>query len=86
MHLPHSKINNLTEVNVTEMPTSDMVFQDFNAHAHTVDTRRSFFPSPFSAPGNKARVSYVIWNWFALMQPRTQAVWEEEDGWQYPYV
>ena len=64
------KIGNLTEVNVTEMPASDTVFQDFleiNTHAHTVDTRRSFFPSPFSAPGNKARVSYVIWNWFALM-------------------
>ena len=25
-----------------------------NAHAHTVDIRRSFSPSPFSAPGNEA--------------------------------
>ena len=53
------KTNNLTEVSVTEMPASNPVFQEFleiNAHAHTVDTRRSFFPSPFSAPGNEARV------------------------------
>ena len=52
------KIGNLTEVSVMEMPASDTVFQEFleiNAHAHTVDTRRSFFPSPFSAPGNKAK-------------------------------
>ena len=57
MHLPHSKNRNLTEVSVTEMPASDMIFQEFseiNAHAHTVDTRRSFSPSPFSAPGNEA--------------------------------
>ena len=50
------KIGNLTEVSVTEMPASDTVFQEFleiNAHAHTVDTRRSFSPSPF-APGNEA--------------------------------
>ena len=50
------KIGNLTEVSVTEMPVSDTVFQEFleiNAHVHTVDTRRSFFPSPFSAPGNE---------------------------------
>ena len=51
------------------MPASDTVFQEFleiNAHAHTVDTRRSFFPSPFSAPGNEARdreeVQYVLGN------------------------
>ena len=51
------KIGNLTEVSVTEMPASDTVFQEFweiKAHAHTVDTRHSFFPSPFSAPGNEA--------------------------------
>ena len=29
-------------------------FLEINAHAHTVDTRCSFFPSPFSAPGNEA--------------------------------
>ena len=50
------KIGNLTEVSVTEMSASDTVFQEFleiNAHAHTVDNRRSFSPSPFSAPGNE---------------------------------
>ena len=43
------KIANLKDVSVTEIPASDMVFQEFlemNAHARTVDTRRSFFPSP----------------------------------------
>ena len=58
MHLHTVKISNLTEVSVMEMSTSDTVFQEFleiNAHAHTVDTRRSFSPSPFSAPGNEAR-------------------------------
>ena len=37
---------------------SDTVFKEFlevNVHARTVDTRRSSFPSPFSAPGNEAR-------------------------------
>ena len=51
------KISNLTEVSVTEMPASDTVFQEFleiNAHAHTVDTRHSFPPSPISALENKA--------------------------------
>ena len=51
------KIGNLTAVNVTEMPASDTVFQEFleiNTHARTVDTRHSFFPSPFFVPGNKA--------------------------------
>ena len=45
------KIGNLTEVSVTEMPASDTVFQE----VLEIDTRRSFFPSPFSAPGNQAR-------------------------------
>ena len=56
------KISNLTEVSVTEMPTSDTVFQEFlkiNAHARTVDTRRSFFPSPFSTPGNEAIIEEI---------------------------
>ena len=33
------------------MPASDTVFQEINTHACTVDTRHSFFPSPFSVPG-----------------------------------
>ena len=51
------KIGNLTAVSVTEMPTSDTVFQEFlkiNTHARTVDTRHSFLPSPFFVPGNEA--------------------------------
>ena len=38
------------ELYITEMPISDTVFQEINAHAYTVDTMRSFhaliFPSP----------------------------------------
>ena len=48
------KISYLTEVSVTEM--SDTVFQgllEINAHVHTEDTRCSFFPFPFSAPGKR---------------------------------
>ena len=47
------KIGNLKDISVTEMPTSDMVFQEFNAHARTVDTRVLLFPLPFSAPGKR---------------------------------
>lgn len=40
----------LTELSVTQMLASDMDFQEFlklfNTHAHTVDTKRSFSPSP----------------------------------------
>lgn len=35
---------------VTEMPVRDMIFKEvleINAHAHTVDTKHSFFPSPW---------------------------------------
>ena len=35
-------------VTLTEMPVCDMVFKEaleINVHAHTVDTRHSFFPS-----------------------------------------
>ena len=50
------KIGNLTEVSVTEMAASDTVFQEFleiNAHARTVDTRRSFFPPPSPRLGTR---------------------------------
>ena len=67
MHLPHSKNGNLTEVSVTEMPTSDTVFQEFleiNAYAHAVDIRCSFLPSPFSAPNlfvwKACQLCYVV--------------------------
>ena len=36
----------LTEFNVTEMPVSDTEFWEIDEHVHTVDTRRSFPPTP----------------------------------------
>ena len=57
-HRSHTAFSNLTEVSVTEMSTSDTVFQEYNTHVRTVVTRRSFFPSPFSAPGNEASLTY----------------------------
>ena len=42
----------LTELSLTEMPVSDTFFGGNYTHVHTVDTRRSFFPS--LSAGNQA--------------------------------
>ena len=53
------KTSYLTEVSVTEMPASDMVLQEFlEIDMHTVDTRYSFFPSHFFAPGNEVTADH----------------------------
>ena len=49
-HFSHERNWLYQELYITEMPISDTVFQEINAHAYTVDTMRSFhaliFPSP----------------------------------------